>query len=86
MERAVGESWKEESKHAIEWEEEFIEPFRPGSNVPLDPFMNHIPATASIAFLVAKKEKSGEKIDSFYLPLSSFSFFFPSISSARNPA
>lgn len=53
--------------HAKGWEEEFIEPFRPGSNVPLDPFMNHIPATGSIAFLAEKKEE--EKIDSFHRPL-----------------
>ena len=48
--------------------------------------MNHIPLTGSIAFLVTKKkkkkEKSGKKIDSFYRPLFSFSFF-PSISSAQ---
>lgn len=43
--------------YAKGWEEEFIEPFRPGSNVPLDPFMNHIPATDSIAFLAEKKRR-----------------------------
>lgn len=88
--------WDELSKlqrrlYAKGWEEEFIEPFRPGSNVPLDPFMNHIPATGSIAFLAEKKRRKKQiasiglfspSTNTFHL---SFSFFFFSINfSAQN--